>query len=75
MGKHKINEHDTPAAAIDYLKAIERETILLKATLQTMDSITPATRRQIEASADYIDRNLKAIKAGYLYQPNTTRQT
>lgn len=63
------------AAAIDYLDAIEGETALLKSTLENSHLVTPAIRKQIEASVDYIDRYLRAIKAGYLYQPNTTRKT
>lgn len=61
--------------AVDYLSSIEREAALLKSTLSEANFVTPAIRGQIEASTDYIDRNLRAIKAGYLYQPNTTRQT
>jgi hypothetical protein len=75
MGKHKQSEPDNPEAAIDYLKAIAREAALLKTALESMPSITPATCKQIEVSVNYIDRNVRAIKAGYLYQPNTTRQT
>ena len=75
MGKHKQSEPDNPVVPIDYLEAIAREAALLKTALESMPSITPATCKQIEVSVNYIDRNLRAIKAGYLYQPNTTRQT
>ena len=73
-----FNDHEgnrAMAAAVDYLGAIEREVTLLKSTLEQSHFLTHAVREQIEASADYIDRNLRAIKAGYLYQPKTTRKT
>lgn len=63
------------AAAVDYLDAIEREAALLKSTLENSHFVTSAIRGQIETSTDHIDRYLRAIKAGYLYQPNTTRKT
>ena len=50
MGKHKQSEPDNPEAAIDYLEAIAREAALLKTALESMLSITPATRKQIEVS-------------------------
>lgn len=65
----------SPQAAIDYLESIQREAALLQATLKAMGTITPAMLSQLETSIDHIDRTLMAVKAGYLYQPNSTRKT